>query len=140
MIGNIIGRMVSPGSEHHTLGWLQTHSALGELLEHDFETTRLTLLYTITDKLLAHQDEIEPFLYQRECSLFDLKQTIVLYDLTNTFFEGSAKLNPKAQFGRSKEKRSDCPVVTMMMDGDWFTMSSKIFEGNISEASTLEQP
>jgi transposase len=141
VIGNIIGRMVSPGSELHTLDWLQSHSALGELLDHDFQTTSLTRLYTITDKLLAHQDKIEQFLYQRECNLFELKQTIVLYDLTNTFFEGTAKLNPKAQFGRSKEKRSDCPIVTMglVMDGDGFPMNSKIFEGNISEAGTLEQ-
>jgi transposase len=139
--GNIIGRMVSPGSERHTLDWLQTHSALGELLDHDFETTSLTRLYTVTDKLLAHQDKIEQFLYQRECDLFDLKQTIVLYDLTNTFFEGTAKLNPKAQYGRSKEKRTDCPLVTMglVLDGDGFPINSKIFEGNISEAGTLEQ-
>jgi transposase len=141
VIGNIIDRMVSPGSERHTLDWLQTHSALGELLDHDFETTSLTRLYTITDKLLAQQGKIEPFLYQRECSLFELKQTIILYDLTNTFFEGTAKQNPKAQFGRSKEKRSDCPIVTMglVLDGDGFPMNSKIFKGNISEAGTLEQ-
>jgi transposase len=64
-----------------------------------------------------------------------------LYDLTNTFFEGTAKQNPKAQFGRSKEKRSDCPIVTMglVLDGDGFPMNSKIFKGNISEAGTLEQ-
>ena len=141
VIGNIIGRMVSPGSERHTLDWLQTHSALGELLDHDFETTSLTRLYTITDKLLAQQGKIEQFLYQRECSLFELKQTIILYDLTNTFFEGTAKQNPKAQFGRSKEKRSDCPIVTMglVLDGDGFPMSSQIFKGNISEDGTLEQ-
>jgi transposase len=139
--GNLIGRMVSPGSERHTLDWLQTHSGLGELLDHNFATTSLTRLYTVTDKLLKHQDDIEQFLYQRECNLFDLKQTIVLYDLTNTFFEGSAQRNPKAQFGRSKEKRSDCPIVTMglVLDGDGFPINSKIVEGNISEAGTLEQ-
>jgi transposase len=64
-----------------------------------------------------------------------------LYVLTNTFFEGTAKRNPKAQLGRSKEKRSDCPLVNMglVLDGDGSPMNSKIFEENISEAGTLEQ-
>jgi hypothetical protein len=41
----MIGNISVTGRESHTLDWLQTHSALGELLEHDFETTRLTQLY-----------------------------------------------------------------------------------------------
>lgn len=140
LMGNLVGRMVSPGSERHTHNWLKSHSAFGELIGHDFDTTSLTRLYTVTDKLLRHQSEIESFLYQRECKLFQLQQTIVLYDLTNTFFEGCATANPKAQYGRSKEKRSDCPLVTMglVLDGDGFPIKSRIFEGNISEGSTLE--
>ena len=140
IIGNIIGRMVSPGSERHTQDWRKNHSSLGELLGHDYDTTSLTRLYTTADKLLKHQKEIETFLYQRESDLFQLKQTIVLYDLTNTYFEGGAQNNPKANFGRSKEKRSDCPIVTMglVLDGDGFPIHSKIFDGNVSEGSTLE--
>ncbi len=49
-IGNIIGRVVSPGSELHTHDWLQSCSALGELLDHDYGKTSLTRLYTISDK------------------------------------------------------------------------------------------
>jgi len=140
IIGNLIGRMVLPGSERSTQQWLAEHSALGELLEHDFANTSLTRLYTTTDKLLKYKDEIESFLYQHECDLFHLKRTIVLYDLTNTFFEGSAAYNPKAQYGRSKEKRSDCPIVTMalLLDSEGFPIHSHVFDGNVSEASTLE--
>lgn len=140
LIGNVIGRMVLPGSERYTQNWLTEHSALGELLEHDFAKTSLTRLYTTTDKLLKHKNEIESSLYQHECDLFHLKQTLVLYDLTNTFFEGSAADNPQAQYGRSKEKRSDCPLVTLalVLDGDGFPIHSRMFDGNVSEASTLE--
>jgi transposase len=62
----------------------------------------------------------------------------VLYDLTNTYFEGRAAGNAKAQFGRSKEKRSDCPLVTMglVLDGDGFPVCSRIFDGNVSEPGT----
>ena len=69
-----------------------------------------------------------------------MNRSIVLYDLTNTYFEGQCKQNPKAQFGRSKEKRSDCPLVTLglVLDGDGFPLSSQVFPGNASEPGTLE--
>jgi transposase len=138
-LGNIIGRMVSPGSELHTHDWLQSRSGLGELLDHDFGSTSLTRLYTVSDKLLKHQSALESFLADQEQSLFDLNRNIVLYDLTNTYFEGQCTRNPKAQFGRSKEKRSDCPLVTLglVLDGDGFPLSSQVFPGNAGEPETL---
>ena len=75
-----------------------------------------------------------------EGRLFSLKEKIILYDLTNTFFEGSGKFNPKARYGHSKEKRNDCPLVTLglVLDMQGFPKKSRIYEGNISEALTLE--
>ena len=139
-LGSIIGRMISPGSELQTHDWLQTRTALGELLDHDYGSTSLTRLYTISDKLLKHQSALEAFLADQEQSLFDLNRSIVLYDLTNTYFEGQCVQNPKAQFGRSKEKRSDCPLVTLglVLDGDGFPLGSQVFPGNASEPATLE--
>jgi transposase len=138
-IGNIIGRMVSPGSELHTHGWLIRQSALGELIGHDYRNLSLTRLYTVSDKLLSHQAALESFLAQREQDLFSLPRSLVLYDLTNTYFEGGCETNPKAQHGRSKEKRNDCPLVTLglVLDGDGFPLHSRIFAGNASEPGTL---
>jgi transposase len=139
-LGSIIGRMVSPGSELHTHEWLQSCTALGEFLDHDFGSTSLSRLYRVSDQLLKHQAALEGFLADQEQSLFDLNRRIVLYDLTNTYFEGQCAGNPKAQFGRSKEKRSDCPLVTLglVLDGDGFPLGSQLFPGNASEPSTLK--
>jgi transposase len=65
---------------------------------------------------------------------------VTLYDLTNTYFEGQLDTNPKVQFGRSKEKRTDCPLVTLalVLDGSGFVRRSKTFDGNVSEGLTLE--
>ena len=112
-LGSIIGRMIAPGSELQTHAWLQSRTALGELLDHDYGSTSLTRLYTITDRLLKHQAALETFLAVQEQTLFDLTRSIVLYDLTNTYFEGQCAQNPKAQFGRSNEKRRDRPLVTL---------------------------
>jgi len=72
--------------------------------------------------LLWRRSEIEAHLRDRERNLFQLQETIILYDLTNTFFEGTGKYNDKAHFGHSKEKRTDCPLVTLglVLDGDGF--------------------
>ena len=61
-------------------------------------------------------------------------------DLTNTYFEGVAAGVPKAARGRNKEKRSDCPLVTlaMVLDGSGFVRKSCIFAGNASEPATLK--
>jgi transposase len=55
-------------------------------------------------------------------------------------FSCASAYNPKARFGRSKEKRSDCPLVTLalVLDMDGFPKKSRIFEGNVSEPKTLE--
>ena len=140
-IGNIVGRLVAPDSERSTLSWLQSETALGELIGHDYQTTSLTRLYQVTDKLFKHREAIETHLAHKETELFNLERRVILYDLTNTYFEGEAKQNPKAKFGRSKEKRSDCKLVTMglVLDADGFPLNSRIFEGNISEPKTLER-
>jgi transposase len=138
-LGSIIGRMVSPGSELQTHDWLQSRTGLGELLGHDYGSTSLTRLYKISDKLLQHLSTLEAFLANQEQSLFDLNRSIVLYDLTNTYFEGQCTQNPNAQFDRSREKRSDCPLVTLglVLDGDGFPLGSQVFPGNASEPATL---
>ena len=52
-------------------------------------------------------------------SCLPLEETVTLYDLTNTYMEGQAQSNAKASHGRSKEKRTDCPLVTLglVLDG-----------------------
>src|SRR3990172_4256939 len=79
--------------------------------------------YRISDRLLQHQAAIEASLYDRERSLFSLNGAIYLYDLTNSYFEGTADGNPKAEYnGNQKEKRTDCPqvVVALALDGAGF--------------------
>jgi len=90
---------------------------------------------------LKNKTSIEEHLYQRESSLFHLRETITLYDLTNTYFEGQGKANAHAALGHSKEKRSDCPLVTLalVLDSSGFPRCSKVYSGNVSEPSTLAE-
>lgn len=139
-LGVIAGRMIVPGSERATHCWLKNSSALDELMGVDFSALSLDRVYKVSDQLLRHKEKLEDHLRRIEGQIFSLEEKIVLYDLTNTFFEGTGKYNPKAHFGKSKEKRSDCPLVTLglVLDMDGFPKKSRIFEGNVSEPKTLD--
>jgi Transposase DDE domain len=139
-IGNVIGRMAVPGSELATWGWLKNESALGEILDFDFEAMALMRLYRASDLLLRHQAKIETLIFERVRSLFALECTVTLYDLTNTYFEGALKGNPKAARGHSKEQRSDAVLLTLglVLDQSGFVRRSQVFAGNAVESRTLE--
>jgi transposase len=139
-LGVIAGRMIVPGSERSTHYWLQNVSALDELMGVDFSNLSLDRIYKVSDRLLKHKDALEEHLRWSEGQLFALEEKIILYDLTNTFFEGSGKYNRKAQYAKSKDKRNDCLLVTLglVLDMHGFPKKSRIFEGNVSEPKTME--
>jgi len=140
-IGTIIGRACDPGSELATHQWLQERSGLGELIDHDFDRLSLYGMYQVSDQLLKKKEAIEQHLYKRERSLFGLRETITLYDLTNTYFEGQCKTNILSAHGHSKEKRSDCPLVTLglVLDSSGFPRHSHVYKGNVNEPKTLSE-
>lgn len=140
-IGVITARLLEPSSERATHVWLQSKTGLDDLMETSFASLSQDRVYQVSDMLLKNKASIEEHLEARERSLFNLNDRILLYDLTNTFFEGSGRYNRKAHFGVSKEKRTDCPLVTLglVLDEEGFPKRSEVFEGNISEPGTLEK-
>ena len=139
-MGAMVGRLARPGSERATWGWLRRRSGLGELLEVDFESLSLMQMYRASDALMKHREAIERQLFSRAMGLFDLEPTVTLFDLTNTFVEGAARDQPKAERGHSKDKRSDCRLLTLglVLDGAGFERRSKVFAGRVDEPQTLE--
>jgi len=136
----ILGRLIKPASEHSTWKWLRNQTALVELLPADLINIGKDPLYEIGDRLLLHKKALEKGLREREAELFPQERALFLYDLTNTYFEGSAKKNKIAHRGNSKEKRTDCPLVVLALVVDSLGMPifSQIYKGNQSEPETLE--
>ena len=135
----VIGRLVHPASERETAYWGKGISALQELLGADFQHLSNNALYRTSDQLVEHRDEIEKRLAERERDIFHLGEKIILYDLTNTYLTGNARQSHLARRGRSKQKRNDCPQLTLalVLDNEGFPKASRVFEGNISEPGTL---
>ena len=135
----VFNRLIEPASEHELPNWLAT-TALGDLLGFRVEGWAEDRFYRINDKLLAAMPVIETHLREKERDLFNLERTILLYDLTNSYFEGTAAGNELARRSvASKEKRSDCPLIAVgvVLDAEGFIIRHKVFAGNISDCRTL---
>ncbi|MDP6136168.1 MAG: IS1634 family transposase [Arenicellales bacterium] len=136
----VVSRLIEARSERWTKRWVEDLSALYEMtgtpLRHSLQS-----YYRGTDALYECREALEGHLADREKDLFSLEESIVLYDLTNTYFEGRSAGNPKAAYGKSKERRSDCKLATMglIVDDAGFAKYSKIYPGNQYEADTFQQ-
>ena len=135
----IAGRLAHPASERETVRWINENSAICELLKTDSKVYD-NALHRASGLLLENHKEIEQRLSEKAREIFNLKETVILYDLTNTYFEGSKRNSKIAKPGRSKERRNDRPLVTLALtiDTDGFPKQSRILEGNVSEPGTLE--
>lgn len=140
ILAQVVGRLAAPGSELATWGWLNDTSALPELLDLSLPDLSIMRLYRAADVLMKHQAAIEAQLFTRVRDLFHLDATVTLYDLSNTYFEGAAAAIPKAKRGHSKEKRTDCPLLTLglVLDASGFVRRSRVLAGNAVESRTLE--
>jgi len=140
LVLNIIGRLLYPASENRTLEWGRDISGLSTLLDTDYKRYGKNILYRVTDKLYSHKKEVESYMSKASRDLFSLKEHIILYDLTNTFFEGGVGTGRLKGYGRSKEKRFGSPLVTLglVIDENGFPKCSRVFRGNASEPTTLK--
>ena len=133
-----LNRLIEPVSEHAMPAWIR-RTALADILGVSFDALEEDPLYQVLDKLSPYRFAIEAALIERERSLFNLDQTIYLYDLTSTYFEGLCDDNPKAKRGHSRDKRADCKqlVVGLVVNRDGFPLAHDIFAGNTSDRRTL---
>ena len=140
-ITHIISRAVYPASELRTVSFIKENSAVCEITGYDKDKITKDLLYSISHKLYSVKSPLEQYLSRRTNELFDLEDTIFLYDLTNTYFEGQMRASAIAKFGRSKEKRNDARIVVlaMVINREGFLKYSNVFRGNMADCKTLEK-
>lgn len=138
---SIIGRALFKSSEHKTASYLKDNSELQHMCNYGHKKISHYSLYKISDKLYTHKEDIDKFLYQRFLDMFDIKDTLVIYDLSNTYFEGRKTTSQLAKYGRNKEKRNDCKqvVFTGVINQQGFIRYSRVYEGNKPDVSTLKE-
>ncbi len=136
----VISRAVKPASELATSRWIKENSGISELTGYPLEKMNKDRLYKSALKLYGIKEKLEQHLSIKTNELFDIQDKIMLYDLTNTYFEGEKRNSKLAKFGRSKEKRKDAKLVVLALVVNiyGFIKYSSIHEGNFSDSSNLE--
>jgi Transposase DDE domain len=138
--GMTLNRLVRPAAEHAMPDWIR-RTALADILGVDFTALSDEALYRNLDRLHPQRAPIEQALAARERTLFNLDDTIYLYDLTSTYFEGQGKRNPQAKRGYSRDHRPDCKqvVIGLVLDRDGFPKAHEVFDGHRHDQTTVEE-
>jgi len=137
---SIISKVVFASSERKTEEWIKQNSGVLELFNPERRKITRHSLYKVSSMLYDLKDEIEGHFYRKETDMFNLNESLLIYDLTNTHFEGRKDKSNKARYGKNKQKRDDCKQIVLagVINEYGFLKYSQIYEGNIGEPETLE--
>jgi transposase len=135
----VVNRLLDPGSEFRVHRQWYLTTAMDALLGTDFAVAEKDRLYRCLDRMLEHKQELFLWLRQKWADLFQAEFEILLYDLTSTYFEGAMEENPKAKYGHSRDKRTDCLqlVIALVITTDGFPLAYEVMNGNTSDRTTL---
>jgi transposase len=135
----VVNRLIEPGSEFRLHRQWFDQSGMDVLLGVDFAVAEKDRLYRCLDRILEHKQELFQHLQRRWKDLFDAQFDVLLYDLTSTYVEGEAELNPKAKRGYSRDGRPDCKqvVVALVITPEGFPLAYEVMDGNTSDKTTL---
>jgi transposase len=136
-----VNRLCAPRSELfiHEKWFGQT--AMDLLLDCDAAVAEKDRLYRALDRMVEHKAGLEQHLTDKWRDLFGAGFDVLLYDLTSTYFEGSAEAVDKAARGYSRDHRPDCQqlVIAVVVTPEGFPLTYEVFDGNRADVTTLEQ-
>jgi hypothetical protein len=135
-----VRQLVAPGSKWHLHRQWFLSSAMDQLLDEDFAVAAKNRLYECLDRIDSHRAALFTHLQARWKDLFGATYDLLLYDLTSTYFEGQMEQAPKAKYGYSRDKRSDCRqvVIAVVLSAEGFPLAYEIMPGNTSDKTTLK--
>ena len=139
-LAHLITRTVYTPSELKSIRIMNENSAVCELVSGNQEWhPGYHDIYKVAPNLYGLKDKLETHLCRKTDDLFNLTNRIVLFDLTNFYFEGRKERSSKAQYGRSKEKRNDCKLLVMALcvNAEGFIRYSSILAGNTADPDSL---
>jgi transposase len=137
----VLCRLCHPSSELHIAEHFFEQTALGDLLGIPSDKINEDRLYRALDQILPHKEALEGHLKEKAGSLFKLDYDLFLYDVTSTYFEGEARMNPLAQRGYSRDHRGDCKQICigLVVSREGFPLGYEIFAGNRADVTTVEE-
>jgi transposase len=137
----VLARFCAPSSELQIAESWYEKTALDDLLGVMGDKISDDRLYRALDALLPHKDELCRHLQKRYGELFGCSFDFMFYDITSTYFEGSAKANPQAKRGYSRDGRPDCPQVCigLVTTREGLPLAFEVFDGNRPDVTTTQE-
>ncbi|PJC72632.1 MAG: hypothetical protein CO012_11695 [Syntrophobacterales bacterium CG_4_8_14_3_um_filter_49_14] len=137
----VMARFCAPSSELQIAESWYDKTALDDLLGVACEKVNDDRLYRALDALLPYKDKLCRHLQARYGELFGATFDFLFYDITSTYFEGSAKGNPQAKRGYSRDGRPDCTQVCigLVTSKEGLPLAFEIFDGNRGDVTTTQE-
>lgn len=137
----VLARLCEPSSELHLAEDWYRRTALEDLLAVPAPLVNDDRCYRALDRLLPHKTALEQHLVQRLGELFALDYDLLLYDVTSTYFEGTAAGIPLAQRGHSRDHRPDCRQVclALVVTREGMPLGYELFAGNKTDVTTVRE-
>lgn len=135
VLAMIVSRIIEPGSKLATARGIHSATAFTSLGEElDIQDADEDELYGAMDWLFERQDGIEDALAKRHLQ----NGTLVLYDVTSTYFEG--RCCPLAHLGHSRDGKKDKLqiVIGLLCAADGCPVAVEVFEGNTADPNTVK--
>jgi len=133
-VAMVAARILEPRSKLATARGLDPQTATSSLLETlQLESAAADDLYEAMDWLYARQSRIEDRLAKRHLS----DGTLVLYDVSSTYFEGRSC--PLARLGHSRDERSGNLQIVfgLLANAEGCPIAVEVFEGNTGDPKTV---
>ncbi len=134
VVAMIVARVIDPRSKLATARGLSGETAftsLGEVL--GISDANADDLYDAMDWLLGRQERIEQALAAKH--LHD--GTLVLYDVTSTYFEGRTCPLARLGYNRDGKKGKLQIVIGLLCDVEGRPVAVEVFEGHVGDPATL---
>jgi len=137
----VLARFCAPSSELQIAEFWYGKTALEDLLGVSEDKINDDRLYRALDALLPHKDALCLHLQKRYGELFGSTFDFLFYDITSTYFEGTAKGNVQARRGYSRDSRPDCPQVCigLVATREGLPIAFEIFDGNQVDVTTTQE-
>lgn len=135
----VANRLIAPASKRALPEWAREDVAMPTGFSHPAAQH----YYRALDLVAGAKEATEAHLYSALCNLTNLDLSLICYDLTSTYFEGSKagsdRFSSRA-FGYSRDKRPDCPqvVLGLVTTGDGVPIAHHVFSGDTTDVATLE--
>ena len=137
----VLARFCAPSSELQIAEFWYGKTALDDMLGVAADKINDDRLYRALDALLPYKDALCFHLQKRYGELFGSTFDFLFYDITSTYFEGTAKGNAQAKRGYSRDGRPNCPQVCigLVATREGLPLAFEIFDGNRVDVTTTKE-